>query len=181
MRNTFGIFSPFQLDENVDFPKKDELGGIVLKFIGGGATYLKMQTEMPSKDEVEDIHNVGRFLRETFGQYVLVNVLCTPDIEIHDINVDDFVDVHTDFVSLRKSRGDLVLEILTNKLERGMEFTEQDHYWRLLLPYMGRKDENKFKERYSQFLELFDKANLEVPSECHLNTYNVWQRMYDRK
>lgn len=180
LNNSFGIFAPFELDENVDFPKKDELGGVVLKFIGGGAAYLKIQTEMPSEDEVESIHDVGRFLKDSFGEYVVIVVLCTPDIEIHDINVDDFEDMYVDFASARKSNGDLTLEILCEKLKNNEEFTEADHYMRFLLPFMGRRDNDEFDIKYNQFLELLDKSDMELPSEYNLNIYNVWNRILDR-
>lgn len=181
MMNNYGIFSPYEYDEDVDFPKKDELGGVVLRFIGGGAAYLKIQTHMPSEEEVKDIHNVGKFLMESFGEYVVISVLCTPDIEIYDINVDDFVDMHVDFASARKSNGDLALKILTEKLKCDRKFTEEDHYWRFLLPFMGHKDYKEFERKFSEFLELYNNANMELPEECNLDTYNVWLRMLYKK
>lgn len=179
MRNSFGIFSPFELDENIDFPKKEELGGVVLKFIGGGAAYLKMQTEMPTEKEVESIHNVGKFLRDNFGEYVVICVLCAPDIEIHDINVDDF-EMHVDFASVRKTNGDFILDMLSAKLEEGTEFTEEDHFYRLVLPFMGHDDDEEFQAKYSQFIDLFAKSNMELPDECKLNQYNIWDRLFKR-
>ena len=47
----FNIYSPFEIDRDVEFPKKDKLGGVVLRFIGGGgATYFKLQKSMPSEE-----------------------------------------------------------------------------------------------------------------------------------
>ncbi len=179
MNNIFGIFSPFELDENVDFPKKDELGGVVLKFIGGGAAYLKTQTVMPTEHEVESIHEVGRFLKSSFGEYVVISVLCTPDIEIYDINVDDFVDMHVDFSSARRTNGDFILHTLTEKISSNIEFDEEDHYFALVLPFFGHDDED-FDENYAHFFELYRKSSMELPSECKLNTYNVWSRLFTR-
>ena len=180
MNNLFGVFSPFELDENADFPEKDELGGVVLKFIGGGAAYLKIQTEMPTEDEVESIHDVGRFLRDSFGEYVIISVLCTPDIEIHDINLDDFTDMQVDFASARKSKGDLALEILCEKLRNNEKFTEKDYYYMFLLPFMGREDNEEFEIKYSKFLESLKSTDLELPTECNLNLYNVWDRIFEK-
>lgn len=177
INNTYGIYSPFEIDETVDFPKKDELGGVILKFIGGGATYFKIQTEMPSEEEVKSIYEVGLFLKENFGTYVLIKVLCCPHIEIYDINVEIYPDMDMDFASMRKSYGDEALEILTRKLEKGMDFTEEEHFIRFLLPFMGRRDEEEFSLKYAQFQELAEKSSLEVPEAVELDGFNPYSRL----
>ena len=173
MSQAFGIFSPFEVDKNVDFPKKEELGGVILKFIGGGAAYFKIQSEMPSDDEINSIYEVGQFLRESFGEYVVLSILCTPDIEIRDIEcVGDEV-MGTDFVSLRKSDSGKALDGLFEKLENNEEFTIEDHVLRVFLPFMGRKDDEEFESRYQEFLDLFDKSNQELPDVSRLAESNM--------
>lgn len=174
MNNAFGTFSPFKLAENVEFPKKDELGGIVLKFIGGGAAYLKTLEKFPTDEELEDIREVARFLEKSFGEYVVINILCRPDIEIYDIDVSKDKDIYIDYVSLRTSHGDVALEILIEKLINNEEFTEYDHFLRVLMPFLGHKDEKEFEIRYSEFLDLYDKTDMELPEKYKLNIFNVW-------
>ena len=145
----FNIHSPFEVGKDIDFPKKDELGGVVLKFIGGGAAYFKIQTEMPSQEEVQSIFEVGLFLQESFGDYVVLNILCMPDIEIRDIKVISNEHFGTDFLSLRKLDGIEVLDSLIDKLENNTDFTIDDHILRIFLPFAGRKNEDEFECKYS--------------------------------
>ena len=164
MSQVFTIFSPFEIDREIDFPKKDELGGVVLKFIGGGgACYFKIQREMPSPDEVQSLFEIGQFLQESFGDFITLSIVCTPDIEIRDIDVIEDENIHMDFVSCRKSDAMVVLDLLIDKLENG-SFTVADHVFRILVPFMGRKDSEEFESRYCEFLDLYDKSNIESPS-----------------
>ena len=159
----FTIYSPFEVDRQMDFPKKDELGGVVLRFIGAGAMYFKIQRQMPTPDEVGSLFEIGRFLQESFGDFINIAVLCTPDIEIRDIDVIEDENIHMDFVSCRKSDAMVVLDLLIDKLENG-SFTVADHVFRILVPFMGRKDSEEFESRYCEFLDLYDKSNIESPS-----------------
>ena len=111
----FGIFSPFEVDNNVDFPRKDELGGIILKFLGGGAGYFKVQHEMPCDDELDAIHEICKFLKNEFGDYVVAYIICEPHIEIRDIDVPGDGDIDVTFISSRKNDGDEVLDGLIRK------------------------------------------------------------------
>ena len=115
----FTIYSPFEVDRQMDFPKKEELGGVVLRFIGAGAMYFKIQRQMPTSDEVRSLFEIGQFLQESFGDYINIAVLCTPDIEIRDIDVIEDENIHMDFVSCRKSDAMVVLDLLIDKLEKG--------------------------------------------------------------
>ena len=172
------VFSPFEISKDIDFPKKQELGGVVLKFIGSGAAYIKVQNEMPTEEELNSIYEVGKFLRESFGGYTVIKVLCMPHIEIRDINViaDETIDV--DFISQRKNDGDMILDSLTKKLEANKDFTVEDHIQRIMVPFMGRKDNLEFEEKYSKFLKLYTESNMELPelnqlSESHMQ-YKRW-------
>ena len=64
----FSLFSPFEVDREMDFPKKEELGGVVLKFIGAGAMYFKIQRQMPTPEEVRSLFEIGQYLQESFGK-----------------------------------------------------------------------------------------------------------------
>lgn len=164
----FNIHSPFEVRHDIDFPKKEELGGVVLKFIGGGAAYFKIQKEMPSKEEVQSIFEVGQFLQESFGDYVALNILCMPDIEIRDIEVISNDYFSTDFLSLRKMDGIKVLDLLIDKLENNKDFTIDDHVLRIFLPFAGRKNEDEFECKYSQFLDLYARSGLKTPPVSRL-------------
>ena len=168
LNNYAKTFSPFEVDEEEDFPKKDELGGDILKFIGGGSGYFKIQTEMPSPEEVEDVRQVALFLKKKFGDYVVVHVLCTPDIEIYDINVDKFAGISVDYMSARKSKGDIVTDYLLSKLENNEELSQSDHFFRIFLPFMGHKD-SEFEIKYSKIIDLYSKSNQELPSVLNLD------------
>lgn len=172
MSHGFNIHSPFEVRHDIDFPKKDELGGVVLKFIGGGAAYFKIQTEMPSPEEVQSIFEVGLFLQESFGDYVVLSILCTPDIEIRDIEVISNDYFSTDFLSLRKVDGIGVLDSLIGKLENDEDFTIDDHILRIFLPFVGRKSEEEFESKYSKFLDLYAKSGLETPPLSRLAESN---------
>lgn len=173
MRQTFNIFSPFEIERDIDFPKKDELGGVVLKFIGGGAAYFKIQREMPSDDEVQSIFEVGKFLQESFGEYVELCILCTPDIEIRDIKTLGDELMGTDFVSARKNDGDEVLDLLIEKLENKEDFTMDNHVQKVLLPFMGRKNNDEFESKYSIFIDLFSSSGMESPDAEDLAESNI--------
>ena len=164
----FNIHSPFEVRHDIDFPKKEELGGVVLKFIGGGAAYFKIQTEMPSQEEVQSIFEVGLFLQESFGDYVVLNILCMPDIEIRDIKVISNEHFGTDFLSLRKLDGIEVLDSLIDKLENNTDFTIDDHILRIFLPFAGRKNEDEFECKYSKFLDLYARSGLQTPPVSRL-------------
>ena len=168
MSQVFGIFSPFEVDMQMDFPKKEELGGVVLKFIGGGACYFKIQRKMPSPEEVRSMFEIGQFLQKSFGDYILVNVLCTPDIEIRDIDTVDDENIRMNFVSCRKTDGIQVLDLLIDKLEDG-SFTAGHHVFRVIVPFMGRDDEEEFESKYSKFIELYNESDLEPPSLSELS------------
>lgn len=169
MRDIFTVFSPFEIDKGVDFPKKDELGGVVLKFIGGGASYFKLQKEMPSDEEVRDIYEVCRFLKNNFGDYVVARIMCQPHIEIRDIDVSYYDDIDVSYVSVRLNDGDNVLEELFEKLKNKERFTLQDHIQRFILPFMGRKNRGKFKSKYSKFVSLLVESKKELPNEYRLS------------
>ena len=164
----FNIHSPFEVRHDIDFPKKEELGGVVLKFIGGGAAYFKIQKEMPSKEEVQSIFEVGQFLQESFGDYVALNILCMQDIEIRDIEVISNDYFSTDFLSLRKMDGIKVLDLLIDKLENNKDFTIDDHVLRIFLPFAGRKNEDEFECKYSKFLDLYAQSGLKTPPVSRL-------------
>lgn len=168
----FNIHSPFEVRKDIDFPKKDELGGVVLKFIGGGAAYFKIQTEMPTPEEVQSIFEVGLFLQESFGDYVVLSILCTPDIEIRDIEVVSNDYFGTDFLSLRKMDGIKVLDSLIDKLENNEDFTIDDHILRIFLPFSGRKNEQEFECKYSRFLDLYDESGFKTPAVSRLAESN---------
>lgn len=163
MTQGFNIHSPFEVRKDIDFPKKDELGGVVLKFIGGGAAYFKIQSQMPSEDEVQSIFEVGQFLQESFGDYVVLSILCTPDIEIRDIGVLYNNYFETEFLSLRKNDGIEILDSFIDKLENDREFTIDDHILRIFLPFTGRNNEEEFECKYLKFLDLFAKSDLKEP------------------
>jgi hypothetical protein len=164
----FNIHSPFEVRKDIDFPNKEELGGVVLKFIGGGAAYFKIQKEMPSQEEVQSIFEVGQFLQESFGDYVALCILCTLDIEIRDIEVlyNDYFS--TDFLSLRKLDGIEVLDSLIDKLENNKDFTIDDHILRIFLPFAGRINEDEFECKCSKFLDLYARSGLETPPVSRL-------------
>jgi hypothetical protein len=179
MTQAFNIHSPFEVGKDIDFPKKDELGGVVLKFIGGGAAYFKIQTEMPTKEEVMSIYEVGLFLQESFGDYVVLTVLCTPDIEIRDIEVLENDNFSTDFLSIRKNDAIEVMDSLTDKLKNNRDFTIDDHIQRVFLPFMGRKSEEEFERRYREFLDLFAESDIEPPAVSDLlNARCAYKRWY---
>ena len=167
-RDIFAVFSPFEVDKDVDFPKKDELGGVVLKFVGGGAAYFKLQKEMPSDEDVRDVYEVCQFLKENFGDYVVARIMCQPHIEIRDIDVSYYDDIDVSYVSVRLNDGDKVLEELFEKLENKEAFTLQDHIQRFILPFMGRKNKDKFKTKYSKFISLLAESKKELPNEYRL-------------
>ena len=159
----YGIYSPFEVDSSVEFPKKDELGGIVLKFIGGGSAYFKVQREMPSKEEVNSIFEVCKFLQKEFGQYVVSMIHCEPHIEIRDIEVPGTENIDIHFVSSRKNDGNKTLKRLTKKLETNQEFTIDDVTLKFMLPFMSRKDDDEFQAEYFKFIDLYNEKNLDLP------------------
>ena len=168
MGQVLKVNSPFEVDRTIDFPHKDELGGVVMKFIGGGSAYFKLQKEMPSEEEVKSVFEVCQFLKESFGDYIIAFVMCQPDIEIRDIDVslDETIDVT--YVSLRKSNSKGVIEDLTKKVKNKEEFNIEDHIMRFLVPFMGRSNNAKFKRKYLKFLCLFLDAKKELPNSYSL-------------
>lgn len=167
----FGVFSPFEVDTSVEFPNKDKLGGVVLKFVGGGASYFKIQKTMPSKEDVDSILEICEFLKDNFGEYTVAFILCEPHIEIRDIDIPDKnFEVH--FVSSRKNDGDFTLNGLIDKLEHNIEFSISDHVLKIMLPFMSRKDDAKFQSRYSKFVKLFDESNMRIPDGEDINKPN---------
>lgn len=173
MKNAFNVFSPFEIDRNVDFPKKDTLGGVVLKYVGGGAAYFKIQRVMPSDEELKEIFEIGKFLKENFGEYVTLSILCTPDIEIRNIDLSVFEDMAVDFLSIRKNEGDSVLDSLMSKLKSDEEFTVEDHINRIIVPFMGRNDEEEFQLKYTEFTNLFNEKGIKQPSVSDLNKSRI--------
>ena len=158
-----GIFSPFEVCPEIDFPNKDELGGIVVRFIGGGALYFKVQREMPTRDEINSVIEVSEFLKENYGKYVVVRVMCEPHIEIRNINLEDFEDVDVSYTSSRKNDGDELIDELTSKLENNEPWSIQEHILRFNLPFMSRKDEDDFKSKFAKFIQLLDENPIELP------------------
>lgn len=162
MNEVFNIYSPFEI-EDVDFPKKDEIGGVVLKLVGGGAVYFKIQHEMPSDEEVKSVYEACQFLKESFGDYIRACIICEPHIEIRDIDVLGDESIVMNYASARSSNGDAALEILTKKLENKQRFTASDHVLRIILPFMGRDDDKEFRSDYSRFLSLYSQNKKELP------------------
>lgn len=161
----FGIFSPLDLDENLDFPNKEELGGIAFRFIGGGAAYFKVQREMPDKTEVNLILEVCRFLRDSFGEYVVAYILCEPHIEIRDIEVSDEDNIDITFVSSRKNDGDKILKGLIKKLQKNKKFTREDFVLKFVVPFIGRKNDAKFQNNFLKLIKLYEKEDLDLPDD----------------
>ena len=161
MNMAFGIFSPFEVTD-IDFPKKDELGGAILKYIGSGAAYFKVQREKPSAYEVKSVQEVCLFLKEKFGGYITANMICEPHIEIHDIDVSQTN--YLTYTSIRKTNGDKVLKSLTEKLENNEKFTIDDHIQRYLVPFTSRKNNDEFQKNYDRFEALFKEKNIEFPT-----------------
>ena len=160
----YGIFSPFEVDCNVEFPKKDHLGGTVLKFVGGGAAYFKIQREMPSKDEVNDIFEVCKFLQKSYGEYVVAIIHCEPHIEIRAINVPESKNIDMHFVSSRKNNGDRIVDNLIKKLENDGKFTVDDYIQKWIVPFMSRRDDEVFQSKYLKLCELCKQKDLKAPS-----------------
>lgn len=164
MMNHFSsVYSPFEVCPDIDFPNKEKIGGVVLKFIGGGAAYFKVQREMPGKEEIRDVIKVTEFLREKYGEYVVVRIMCEPHIEIRDIDLADF-DCDVTYVSSRKNDGDECINALISKLEHGERLTAEEYILSFNLPFMGRRDEEEYRLKYSIFLELFEGYNYLLPS-----------------
>lgn len=174
MSQIFRVFSPFEIDEEFEFPKKSEIGGVILKFIGGGAAYFNIQREMPSDDEVKAIYDVCQFLKESFGEFVMACIVCEPHIEIRDINVLDYEDIRMDFVSARSNDANDAMGILMKKLENKDKFTINEHVLRILIPFMGRKDNDKFCREYSKFLSSYSRNKKELPDLYGL-TEDMWK------
>ena len=169
----FGIYSPFEVDDIVEFPKKDKLGGVVLKFIGAGSAYFKVQREMPSTEEVNSVLEVCKFLQKSFGQYVVAYIICEPYIEIRDIEVPDEENINITYISSRKNDGDEILLKLSEKLENNEEFTIDDYISKFTVPFMSRKDEDEFRENYSKFIEKYRKSEMELPTVKDLLKHDV--------
>ena len=161
----FGIFSPLDLDENLDFPNKEELGGIAFRFIGGGPAYFKVQREMPDKTEVNLILEVCRFLRDSFGEYVVAYILCEPHIEIRDIEVSDEDNIDITFVSSRKNDGDKILKGLIKKLQKNKKFTREGFVLKFVVPFIGRKNDAKFQNNFLKLIKLYEKEDLDLPDD----------------
>ena len=161
----FGIFSPLDLDENLDFPNKEELGGIAFRFIGGSAAYFKVQREMPDKTEVNLILEGCRFLRDSFGEYVVAYILCEPHIEIRDIEVSDEDNIDITFVSSRKNDGDKILKGLIKKLQKNKKFTREDFVLKFVVPFIGRKNDAKFQNNFLKLIKLYEKEDLDLPDD----------------
>ena len=179
MKRVALICSPYEICPDIDFPNKDEFGGIVLRFIGGGAAYLKIQSELPSDEEVRSVYEIGKYLQKEYGDYTVINVLCKPHIELQKINI--VVDEHLPmtYISLRKEDGDGVLKRLSETLEKNEDFTVDDHIQRCLLPYMGRSDDNMFEENYKKFKSIYDKSNIELPTvEDLISNRVIFQRIF---
>ena len=165
----FNIYSPFEIDRDVEFPKKDKLVGVVLRFIGGGgATYFKLQKSMPSEEEVKEVNDVCQFLKESFGDYVVARILCQPHINIGNIDISVFEDIDVSYVSLRQNDGDKILEMLCEKLKNKEPFTFSDNILRLMLPFLNRKNKGKFKSKYSKFISLLVESKKELPNQYRL-------------
>ena len=167
MRDIFGVFSPFEIDKSIDFPKKDKYGGVVFKFIGGGAAYFKLQKEMLSDEEIKDVCEICQFLKENFGEYVVARIMCQPHIEIRDIDLSrDDLDIC--YISVRLNDGDEVLEKLCEKLKNKEKFKLEDHLQRFIVPFMSRKNKDKFKSKYSKFISLLSESKKEYPEKYRL-------------
>ena len=169
----YGVYSPFDVNCDVEFPKKGQLGGTVLKFIGGGAAYFKIQRKMPSKEEVNDIFEVCKFLQKSFGDYVVAIIHCEPHIEIRDIEVPGSENISIHFVSSRKNNGERVVDDLIKKLENDEKFTVDDYLQKWMLPFMSRKDEREFQSKYLRLSKLFKEKNLKSPSVDQLSRSNM--------
>lgn len=165
----YGIYSPFEVDNNVEFPKKDELGGIVLKFIGGGAAYFKILGRMPTREEVDSILEVCKFLQKTFGEYVIARIHCEPHIEIRDIEVQGSKNIDIHYVSSRKNDGDMMMDRLVKKLEDDEDFTIDDYILKFMLPFMSRKDDDEFQVKYLKFIDLCKQKDLKLPKSSDLS------------
>lgn len=170
----YGIFSPFEVDNDVEFPKKDEFGGAVLKFIGGGAAYFKIMSRIPTKKELRLILEICKFLQKTFGEYVVAMIHCEPHVEIRKINVPQAKNIDIHFVSSRKNDGDGTLDELIRKLENNEDFTIDDHILRFMAPFMSREDEDKFQAKYLRFINLFNEKNLELPNVGDLSKSDMY-------
>lgn len=169
----FNIFSPFEVDREFDFPKKDELGGVVLKFIGGGACYFKIQREMPSPEEVQSLYEIGLFLRKSLWEYVAMCILCTPDIEIRDIEVPGDENVSMDFLSIRKSDAIDTLDVLIENLKDNNDLTVSEHVYRILIPFMTIRDSDEYESKHSEFLRLLDECDIDPPNVTDLENANL--------
>lgn len=177
--NVCGVYSPFEIDNDVEYPYKEKLGGIILKFIGGGAGFFKIQREMPSEDEVQEIFEVCKFLQKSFGQYVVAHIICEPHIEIRDIEVLGDENISMTFSSSRKNDGDKLLDVLIKKLEMGKKFTIDDFLLKFTLPFMSRQNNNEFQSKFNRLVDLYNKSGIEVPSYKDISKSNtVFNRIY---
>ena len=165
MQNGANLYSPFKV-VNDEFPHKDELGGVILKHIGAGASYFKVQREMPSPEEVNLVKNVHNFLEKKYNGLTTVKIFCEPHIEIRDINLDGKEDIT--YISNRKSNGEQPLKYLIKKLENEEDFTPLDHMIRYFIPFMGRKNGKLFRRNYKKFVYLFHESGMELPSIAEL-------------
>lgn len=174
-----GVYSPFEIDSEVDFPHREKLGGIILKFIGGGAGYFKVQSEMPSKKEIREIFEVCKFLQKSFGEYVVAYIICEPHIEIRNIQVLADKNIDMTFLSSRKNDGDKLLDNLIKKLERGESFTIDDYLQKFTIPFMSRHNNDGFQLKFNRLVELYNESDIEVPDHKDIfKSQTVFNRIF---
>lgn len=174
-----GVYSPFEIDSEVDFPHREKLGGIILKFIGGGAGYFKVQSEMPSKKEIREIFEVCKFLQKSFGEYVVAYIICEPHIEIRNIQVLADKNIDMTFLSSRKNDGDKLLDNLIKKLERGESFTIDDYLQKFTIPFMSRHNNDGFQLKFNRLVELYNESDIEVPDHKDIfKSRTVFNRIF---
>ena len=169
MNKLFNIYSPFEVSDE-DFPKKDKIGGVVLKLIGAGAVYFKVQREKPNHKEIKTVDEICKYLQKKHGQYVVAFIICEPHIEIFDI--DNSFSKYSTYVSSRKSDGDEILKKLTKKIKSKRNLTSEEHILRVFLPFMSRKNDEEFQKKYDEFVALFNEDCHEIPSFDDLKKTN---------
>ena len=171
MKKIFKDYSPFEVCDGIEFPHKNEIGGVILKYVGGGAAFFKVQRQMPDEDELNSIFEICEFMQKNYGKYVVVRIICEPHIEIFDIDVSKFDDFDIVYASSRKNDGDECLDSLITKLENNEEFEIVDFIKSITSLFMSRSDEKVFQEKYSLFNALFSEKNMDIPSSEELNSF----------
>lgn len=152
----------FQIREDIELPQEENDNGVVLMFEQGDVVYFKTVDGDVGDEEFSSIIEVCTFLEEKFKRRIDVYVLCPSGTKFCVEPQNSKINARIFFTSIVTDNGEEIIERLEAKLDSHEYFNISDSIDHMLLPYLGYKNKEKFRQKLQEYMKKVDEYALKM-------------------